>query len=170
MPDLPVLDAVEQRVLGALLEKQVTVPASYPLSLNALRTACNQTSSREPVMDLDDTTVDAAARALRDRELLRLVWSGAGSRTLKYHQRLEEALQLAPDERALVTVLLLRGPQTPGELKTRTERLHRFADRDEVATVLERMAGREPPLVRQLEQELMVPLSHHPKRWKSALS
>jgi uncharacterized protein YceH (UPF0502 family)/SAM-dependent methyltransferase len=150
--ETPVLDVVEQRVLGCLLEKQVTVPAGYPLSLNALRTACNQTSSRDPVLDLDDPTVEKTARALRDRGLLRIVWADTGRRTLKYHQTLAEALGLADDERALVTVLLLRGAQTPGELKTRTERLHAFADKADVEGCLRRLAGRPEPLVRELER------------------
>ena len=147
---LPVLDATEQRVLGSLLEKQKTVPATYPLSLNSLRLACNQTSSRDPVVDYSERTIQDAARALKDRGLLRLVWAGAGSRVVKYHQLLDEVLELTEDERALLTVLLLRGPQTPGELKTRTERLHSFADRADVEACLARMAAHDPPLVRQL--------------------
>ena len=152
MTDLPVLDEVEQRVLGCLLEKQVTVPATYPLTLNALRTACNQTSNRDPVMDLDERTVETTARALRDRGLLRIVWADTGRRVLKYHQTLVEALGLAADERSLVTVLLLRGAQTAGELKTRTERLHSFADREGVHACLQRLADRANPLVRRLER------------------
>lgn len=152
MTDLPVLDAVEQRVLGCLLEKQVTVPATYPLTLNALRTACNQTSNRDPVTDLDEHTIETTARALRDRGLLRIVWADTGRRVLKYHQTLVEALGLAADERSLVTVLLLRGAQTPRELKTRTERLHPFADREDVNACLERLADRANPLVRRLER------------------
>jgi len=148
---LPVLDAIEQRILGSLLEKQKTVPATYPLSLNALRLACNQTSSRDPVTDLSDRDLQDAARSLKDRELLRLVWAGAGSRVVKYHQRLDEALGLADDERALITVLLLRGPQSAGELKTRTERLHPFADKAEVESCLARMAAAAEPLVRDLQ-------------------
>jgi uncharacterized protein YceH (UPF0502 family) len=150
MTELPVLDPVEQRILGCLLEKQITVPATYPLTLNALRTACNQTSSRDPVMDLDEHTIETTARALRDRELLRVVWADTGRRVRKYHQTLAEALGLAADERALVTVLLLRGPQTSGELKTRTERLHPFADRQEVEVCLQRLAEREQPLTARL--------------------
>jgi uncharacterized protein YceH (UPF0502 family)/2-polyprenyl-3-methyl-5-hydroxy-6-metoxy-1,4-benzoquinol methylase len=150
--DLPVLDAVEQRVLGCLLEKQATVPATYPLTLNALRTACNQTSSRDPVMDLDERTLETSARALRDRGLIRIVWADTGRRTLKYHQTLDEVLGLAPDEKALVTVLLLRGAQSPGELRTRTERLHAFADREDVEGCLQRLADRDAPLVRRLER------------------
>ncbi len=142
----------EQRILGSLLEKQVTVPASYPLTLSSLRTACNQTSSRDPVMDLDERTVEQTARALKEQGLLRIVWSDTGRRTLKYHQTLTEVLALADDERALLTVLLLRGPQAPGELRTRTDRLYPFADRAEVEACLERMAKRDDPLVRQLER------------------
>ena len=152
MTELPVLDAVEQRVLGCLLEKQVTVPATYPLTLNALRTACNQTSSREPVMDLDEKAVETTARALRDRGLLRIVWADTGRRVLKYHQTLSEVLTLPDDEKALVTVLLLRGAQSPGELKVRTERLHPFGDRGDVEAVLERLAARTEPLVRKLDR------------------
>lgn len=148
---LPVLDPVEQRILGSLLEKQKTVPASYPLSLNALRLACNQTSNREPVMDLSERELQDAARALKDRGLLRLVWAGAGSRVVKYHQRLDEALESPDDQRALLTMLLLRGPQSAGELKTRTERLHPFADKAEVESCLARMAAATEPLVRQLQ-------------------
>ena len=149
---LPVLSVDEQRILGSLLEKQRTVPGSYPLSLNSLRLACNQTSSREPITDLDDATIETAARELKTRGLLRVVWAGKATRTLKYHQLLDEVLSLQPDERALVTVLLLRGPQAPGELKTRTDRLHPFADRDQVEQVLLRMAALPEPLVRQLDR------------------
>ena len=152
MTDLPVLDAVEQRVLGCLLEKQVTVPATYPLTLNALRTACNQTSNRDPVMDLDERTIETTARALRDRGLLRIVWADTGRRVLKHHQTLVETFGLAADERSLVTVLLLRSAQTSGELKTRTERLHPFADREDVNACLQRLAARANPLVRRLER------------------
>ena len=148
---LPVLDSVEQRVLGSLLEKQRTVPGSYPLTLNSLRLACNQLNSREPVVDYDEATVQAACRALKERGLLRVVWAEKGSRTLKYHQLLDAGLGLQPDERAVLTVLLLRGAQAPGELKTRTERLHPFADRSEVEAVLARLAALPQPLVRELE-------------------
>jgi uncharacterized protein YceH (UPF0502 family) len=150
--ELPVLDPDDQRVLGSLLEKQTTVPASYPLTGNALRAACNQTSSRDPVVDLDQQRVDRVARSLKERGLLRIVWSDTGRRTLKYHQLLDERLGLLPDERALLTVLLLRGAQSPGELRTRTERLHPFAEKDEVETCLRRMAARPEPLVRELER------------------
>lgn len=150
MPSLPHLEPTEQRVLGALLEKQVTVPAGYPLTVNALRTACNQSTSRDPVVDYDDGTVESTARALKGRGLVRVVWDGRGQRTLKFHQLLDEVLGLAADERALITVLLLRGPQSAGELKTRTERLHGFSDRAAVEECLARLAAREEPLVREL--------------------
>ncbi|HEY3556263.1 MAG TPA: DUF480 domain-containing protein [Kribbella sp.] len=161
MSGLPVLDVEEQRVLGSLLEKQATVPASYPLTANALRTACNQTSNREPVVDYDQGTVERVARGLRDRELLRIVWADTGRRTLKYHQILDEKLGLEADERALITVLLLRGAQAPGELRTRAERLHKFDDRTDVEACLQRMAARPEPLVRELERRA----GQHDRRW-----
>lgn len=146
------LDPVAQRILGSLLEKQVTVPATYPLTLSALRSACNQTSSREPVMDLDDATLEQAVRRLKDDGLLRIVWSDTGRRTLKHHQTLDERLGLDDAERAVLTVLLLRGAQSPGALRTRTERLHAFADREAVEAVLQGLAGRPDPLVQRLER------------------
>lgn len=153
MADLPVLTAVQQRILGSLMEKQVTVPASYPLSLNALRTACNQASSREPVMDLDEHTVQHESRELRDADLVRIAWADSGRRTRKYHQLLTDHLGLSEAETALVTVFLLRGAQAPGELKTRTERLHAFADRADVEQHLAAMAQRVPPLVQELPRQ-----------------
>jgi len=156
-----VLDAEDQRVLGSLMEKQTTVPASYPLTANALRTACNQASNREPVVDYDQATVERIARSLKERGLVRIVWADTGRRTLKYHQTVDERLELDPGERALLTVLLLRGAQAPGELRTRTERLHPFADRDEVEACLRRMAGRPEPLVRELERRA----GQHDRRW-----
>ncbi len=149
---LPQLDAEEQRVLGALMEKQVTVPASYPLTANALRTACNQASSREPVVAYTDRQVLDTVARLKERGLLKTVWTGAGSRVLKYHQLLTETVGLTEAETAILTVMLLRGPQAPGELKTRTERLHGFADRGEVEAELGRMAERDEPLVVRLER------------------
>jgi uncharacterized protein YceH (UPF0502 family) len=163
--ELPVLELEEQRILGSLLEKQSTVPASYPLTANALQAACNQTSNREPVVDFDQQTVERTARRLKERGLLRIVWSDTGRRTLKYHQTLEERLGLDPEERALLTVLLLRGAQTPGELRTRTERLHAFGDRGEVEACLRRMAGRPQPLVRELERRP----GQHDRRWTHVL-
>lgn len=152
----PQLTPVEQRVLGALLEKERTVPASYPLTQAGLRSACNQTSSRDPVTDYDDRTLQETLTGLRDRELVRTVWTGAGSRTVKFHQRLAERLRLddsiADPALAILTVLLLRGPQAPGELRTRTERLHPLPDRAAVEAVLRQMADLAEPLVAELER------------------
>src|SRR3954454_19737318 len=141
------------------MEKQRTVPASYPLTLGALRTACNQTSSRDPVVEYDEQLVEQVGRRLKDRGLLRIVWSDTGRRTLKYHQVLDEVLALDDDERALLTVLLLRGPQAPGELRTRTERMHSFADRQAAEQTLARMAERG--LVRELPRQA----GQHDNRW-----
>ena len=152
MPDRVVLDPVEQRVLGALMEKQRTVPDTYPLSLNALRTACNQSTSRDPIVAYDDATLVDSLGRLRDRELVRFV-KRTGIRVVKYHQRLEEQLELDEERSALLTVLLLRGPQTPGELLPRSERLLAFADREGVEEVLREMAALEPPLVHELERQ-----------------
>ena len=158
---LPDLSAEEQRVLGVLLEKQVTVPASYPMTLSAVRTGCNQASSRDPIVDYDEPTVEATLRGLKDRQLVRVVWADKGRRTLKYHQLLSEVLELNDAERALVTVLLLRGAQAPGELKTRTDRLHTFADRGEVEVVLADLAARPEPMVRELPRQR----GQHDNRW-----
>lgn len=160
MPDLPALDAAEQRVLGTLLEKEITVPATYPLSLNGLRSGCNQTSSREPVTDYDEAELSAVCLRLQERRLIRLVREHGG-RTVKYAQRLSETMGLDGPERSLLTVLLLRGAQSAGELKTRTERLHPFADRGEVESCLAAMAVADPPLVRELPR---LPGQHDP-RW-----
>ena len=148
--DLPVLDAREQRVLGSLLVKQTLVPASYPMTINAVRTACNQTSSRDPIVDYGEQEVDETLRGLKKRELVRFVWT-SGSRTVKYAQALDQAIDLDEAERALLIVLLLRGAQAPGELRTRTERMYVFADRSATESALRAMAEREPPLVRELE-------------------
>lgn len=153
MSDLPVLTAEEQRVLGSLLEKEVTVPASYPMTVNSVRTACNQSSSREPVVDYDERVVHETLRALKQRELTAVTWEDRGRRTMKYVQTISVRLDLADDERALLTVLLLRGAQPPGALKTRTDRLHTFADRGAVEACLVRMAAREHPLVQQLPKQ-----------------
>jgi uncharacterized protein YceH (UPF0502 family)/SAM-dependent methyltransferase len=150
---LPTLDAIEQRVLGSLLEKERTVPATYPLTLNALRSACNQSSSREPVMDLDEAAVTQAIDRLKAKGLARIVYAGSGARAVKFRQVLDERLDLDDASRAVVTLLLLRGPQAPGELKTRAERLHRFGDRSDVETCLHALAAREVPLVRELERQ-----------------
>jgi uncharacterized protein YceH (UPF0502 family) len=135
-------DAVEIRVLGCLLEKQRTTPDAYPLSLNALRAACNQSTNRDPVVAYDEATIREALGRLRRRGWTRLA-SGAGSRAAKYRHLLDEAIGLGPDEQAILCVLMLRGPQTTGELKSRTERMHAFADLAAVEDTLDRLADRE---------------------------
>jgi uncharacterized protein YceH (UPF0502 family) len=139
---LSMLDPVEIRVLGCLLEKQQTTPDAYPLTLNSLRLACNQSTNRDPVVDYDEATVREAAQRLGKRGWSRLT-SYHGSRSAKYRHLLDEALDLAPDERALLCVLMLRGPQTLGELKQRSERLHAFPDLASVEEALERLTARE---------------------------
>jgi uncharacterized protein len=134
-------DAVEIRVVGCLIEKQRTTPDAYPLSLNSLRLACNQSTNRDPVVDYDEATVREALRRLALRGWTRLA-SGAGSRARRYRQLLAEALDLDPAEVSLLAVLMLRGPQTPGELKQRTERLYGFADLAMVEETLERLIER----------------------------
>jgi uncharacterized protein len=132
----------EVRVLGALIEKQHTTPDQYPLSLNALRLACNQSTNRDPVVEFDEATIRQALERLSRRRWVRLA-SGAGSRATKYRHLLDEALGLDDPEIAVLTVLMLRGPQTPGELRARTERLHRFDGGDELRETIERLATRE---------------------------
>jgi uncharacterized protein len=141
------LSAAEIRVLGCLLEKQRTTPDTYPLTLNALRAACNQATNRDPVVAYDEATIRDAITRLSRRRWARLA-SGAGSRASKYRHLLHDELASAPDELAVLCVLMLRGPQTPGELKGRTERLHPFADLAAVHATLERLVERE--LVAQL--------------------
>jgi hypothetical protein len=128
------------RVLGALVEKEMTVPETYPMSLNAVVTACNQTTNRWPVLQLTATTAEAALDALRtEHQLVRKLFAGAGSRTDKYRHVLDDRLGLSRPEKAVLAVLLLRGPQTTGELKGRTDRMHEFADLATVDAVLDRL-------------------------------
>jgi hypothetical protein len=136
------LSAHEIRVLGCLLEKQRTTPEAYPLSLNALRLACNQATNRDPVTEYDEPIVRDALHRLSRRRWARLA-SGPGSRAPKYRHLLDEALGLPEDELAVLCVLMLRGPQTPGELKQRTERLHPLPDLSAVIAALERLIDRE---------------------------
>jgi len=142
-------DAVEIRVLGCLIEKQRTTPDAYPLTLNALRLACNQATNRDPVVDYGEETIREALERLWRKEWARLA-SGQGSRTVKYRQLVQEKLGLRDDEISVLCVLMLRGPQTPGELKQRTDRLHPFGALIEVEEALERLIARE--LVRRLER------------------
>jgi len=136
------LDSVEVRVLGCLLEKQRTTPDQYPLSLNALRLACNQTTARDPIVSYDEAQVRDAVQQLGQKGFARLA-SGPGSRAAKYRQLFDDALGLTPDETGVLALLFLRGPQTAAELKTRAERLHAFASVPEVTETLERLDGRE---------------------------
>ena len=136
------LSPVELRVLGCLIEKQRTTPEQYPLTLNALRLACNQATNREPVMELDESEVRAAAQHLGTLGWARLA-TGPGSRTAKYRQLFGEALDLMPQEVSLLAVLMLRGPQTVNQLLTRTERLHRFESNGEVTEWLTRLDAKE---------------------------
>lgn len=151
------LSAVEARVIGSLLEKQVTTPEQYPLSVNGVVTACNQKTNREPVMSLSERDVQEALDELVKRHYLRTV-SGFGNRVTKYEQRFCNsefgALKLSPQEVALVATLMLRGPQTPGELRSRVGRMYEFADMAEVESALEGLANREDgPFVARLPRE-----------------
>ena len=147
-----VLNDIEARVLGALLEKEITTPDYYPLSLNSLVNACNQKSNRDPVMNLDEDSVRDALRMLQDNSLARSV-SAADSRVTKYEHRLQEAFNFDRREAAIFCELLLRGPQTPGELRTRAERMHPFDDLSEAQSALQRLMNREPPLVKVLARQ-----------------
>ena len=146
------LSAPEVRVLGCLIEKEATVPDSYPLTVNSLRNATNQSTSRDPVMSLTDHEIEKALQSLRERGLTRTVHS-TSNRAAKYKHVVPDALGLDAGETALVSVLMLRGPQTIGELKSRSERQHAFASTDEVAEALTGLAGRDEPLVLQLERQ-----------------
>lgn len=144
-----VLNPVEARALGSLVEKDITTPDYYPLSLNALVNACNQKNNREPVTNYDEETVRLALRNLSDKRLAGTA-SGADSRVVKYEHRLQEAFNFSRPETAILCVLLLRGPQTPGELRGRTERMHRFEHLDDVLSGLQQLMRREPPLAKAL--------------------
>ncbi len=147
------LDPVQQRVLGSLLEKERTVPDTYPMTLNGLRTACNQSSGRDPILHVSDTEVTTALAELRAMGLTRVIHPSHGARQPKYRQVLDEVLSLDEAERAVVTLLLLRGAQTPGELRSRSERLHPFTSLDEVESTLSALARRQKPLARELSRQ-----------------
>jgi uncharacterized protein YceH (UPF0502 family) len=144
-----VLNEIETRVLGALVEKDITTPDYYPLSLHALVNACNQKSNRDPVMNLREEAVREALFSLHDQGLAGPA-GGADSRVSKYEHRLQEAYNFTRAETAILCVLLLRGPQTPGELRGRTERMHSFTDLSDVQSGLQRLMQREPSLVKVL--------------------
>jgi len=144
-----VLNPAEARVLGALVEKDITTPDYYTLSLNALINACNQKNNREPVTNFDEETVRLALRNLSDKRLAGPA-SGADGRVTKYEHRMQEVFNFTRQETALICVLLLRGPQTPGELRGRTERMYQFEHLDDVLTGLQQLMRREPPLAKAL--------------------
>ncbi|MHB9024590.1 MAG: YceH family protein [Armatimonadota bacterium] len=143
------LNEIEVRVLGSLVEKSLTTPEYYPLTLNALVNACNQKNNREPVTTYDSIIVNDALVSLKDKGLVRIMMGG-DSRVPKYRQYFEEAYGLDPREAAVLNVLMLRGPQTVGELRGRTERMYAFAETGEVEAVLDALAQRPEPLVVKL--------------------
>jgi uncharacterized protein len=147
-----ILSETEARVLGALIEKELTTPAYYPLSLNALVNACNQKSNRDPYMNLDEAAVQEALRSLNQKELAGPA-DNMESRVKKYEHRLQEAYNFTRHEVAILCELLLRGPQTPGELRGRAERMHTFDDLGIVQSTLQRLMKREPPLVKLLPRQ-----------------
>lgn len=143
------MNDVEIRVLGSLVEKEITTPDYYPLSLNALINACNQKSNRDPLMTLDEAGVSEALRTLNKKGMAGPA-DGFDNRVTKYEHRLQEVFNFTRPETAILCELLLRGPQTPGELRSRAERMHRFDDRSEVQSTLQRLINYEPPLVKML--------------------
>lgn len=147
----PQLSDVEARVLGALVEKETTTPEYYPLSLNGLVNACNQKSNRDPVMALEEEAVRQALRSLSDQAMVRS--AGGDSRVAKFEHRLNELYNFHRHELAVLCVLLLRGPQTPGELRTRAERMYAFEDLEAVHSALYHLMRREPPLVKILPRQ-----------------
>jgi len=147
-----VLSPIAARVLGSLVEKEITTPEYYPLSLNALANACNQKNNREPVMNLDEDQIRQALHQLEDDGLAGPA-RGTDSRVAKYEHRMQEVFNFTRGEIAVVCVLLLRGPQTPGELRGRSERMHRFEELSDVQSTLQRLMQREPPLVKVLQRQ-----------------
>ena len=147
-----VLSSVAARVLGSLVEKEITTPEYYPLSLNALANACNQKNNREPVMSLDEDQIRQALHKLEDDGLAGAA-RGTESRVAKYEHRVQEVFNFTRAEVAVMCVLLLRGPQTPGELRGRGERMHRFEELSDVQSTLQRLMQREPPLVKVLARQ-----------------
>jgi uncharacterized protein YceH (UPF0502 family) len=145
------LSPVEARVLGCLIEKEITTPDYYPLSLNALQNAANQKSNRDPVMELDEESIRRALHSLADQGLARS--AATDSRVAKFEHRLADVFNFHRHEIALICVLLLRGPQTPGELRTRTERLYSFDDLNAVHSALNLLMNRQPPLVKLLSRQ-----------------
>jgi len=143
---------IETRVLGSLIEKDITTPDYYPLSLNALVNACNQKNNRDPVMTLDEESVRTALSSLQEKRLAGPA-GGADSRVTKYEHRLQEVFNFDRREIAILCVLLLRGPQTPGELRSRTERMYHFDSLEDVVSTLDRLSQRDPPLAAILPRQ-----------------
>ena len=160
------LSAVEVRVLGSLLEKEATTPDTYPLTRNALVAACNQTTGRAPVLQLEHSEVEEAVRTLKERGLVRFVHPSHGGRSEKYRHAVPEAFELGEPEQAILCLLTLRGPQTPGELKGRAERLRSFDMLEDVQRALEALAEREEPLAVRLPRRL----GQKELRWAHLLS
>jgi uncharacterized protein len=152
IPLVDPLTDVEVRVLGSLIEKDITTPDYYPLSLNALVNACNQKNNRDPVMTLEEDPVSHALATLQEKRLAGPA-SGADSRVTKYEHRLQEVFNFDRREIAILCVLLLRGPQTPGELRSRTERMYRFEALDDIVSTLDRLGQRQPPLAAILPRQ-----------------
>jgi uncharacterized protein len=146
------LDEVEVRVLGSLIEKEITTPEYYPLSLNALVTACNQSSNRNPVTHYDETTVIGALDSLREKKLVHIVDRGE-SRVIKYRHVLYEAMNMSRPVIAVMCVLMLRGPQTIGEIRTRTNRLYDFSSLEQVEATLNSLISSTPPMVGRLSRQ-----------------
>ncbi|MGH9247569.1 MAG: YceH family protein [Acidimicrobiales bacterium] len=162
-----VLTPEETRVLGSLIEKEATVPDSYPLTLNVLRLACNQTSNRHPVVAYDDRTVEQALLSLKSMGLVRFVHPSHGGRTTRYRHAADERWRLSKPELAVLSVLILRGPQTVGEVRGRADRQHAFGDLSEVDEILDTLAGRSPePFVVRLDRRA----SERDARWAHVLS
>lgn len=149
---MQILTAIEARVLGSMIEKDITTPDYYPLSLNALVNACNQKNNRDPVMALDEGAVRDALATLQEKRMAGPA-SGADSRVTKYEHRLQEMFNFDRREIAVLCVLLLRGPQTPGELRSRTDRMYHFEALEDVVSTLDRLAQRDPALVRVLPRQ-----------------
>lgn len=147
------LDEMQVRVLGCLLEKERTVPDSYPMTLNALVTACNQTTNRAPIVSYAPGDVQRTLDRLKDEGLVRFVHPSHGERTTKFRQVIDEKLALLPTEAAVLSILFVRGPQTVAEIRSRTERLHRFDDNEEVQAALDGLAARDEPLVRAVGRQ-----------------
>ncbi|MBA2282286.1 MAG: YceH family protein [Actinomycetota bacterium] len=160
------LTPAEARVLGCLVEKEAAVPDTYPLTRNALRQACNQTSSRDPVVAFDDLTVQRALDSLKARGLVRFVHPVQGERATKFRHVADELLDLDAPELAVLSALVLRGAQTPGELRSRTERLHGFSSPEDVEATLSALADRDDPLVVELPRQP----GQHGQRWAHLLS